>query len=412
MIDDHDVREMLHRRADTVPTMAVDTPKAVRRACRRLLVNGAMATVAAVAIVLTTFAGVDAIRSAPGPADRPTPDTAVLRPNGEVLRYTGGRSYPSSGDLVAVNPETGEERVLVENLSNVTSAEWSADGRWVAYERRATDSEATRSTELWVVSATHEPRRLATGGDPGIFSSIGLYWIWSPSGAELATVDRSTLYTIDPVTGETIDLGSFAAVRRANASPMWTWSPNGTQIAFVAPGGAVASVDIRSGERSILARLSGESLDSISQIDWSPEGSRLAVVSTAKSNSTGRLYVMDADGSNVRVLAEDLDARGVAWSPDGTRLAYGEAAPGSGEVRIWVASLDDADPVQIGSVSFGGCTYPYMCGLAWSPDGTRIGFGKADGEDSAFAADAPGPAEPLDDLTYQSWTGGSFPAWG
>ena len=120
------------------------------------------------------------------------------------------------------------------------------------------------------------------------------------------------------------------------------------------------------------------------------------------SNSTGRLYVMDADGSNVRVLAENLDARGVAWSPDGARLAYGEAAPGSGEVRIWVAPMDGTDPVEIGSVSFGGCTYAYKCGLAWSPDGIRIGFGKAQGEDAAFAADAPGPAEPLDDLTYRT----------
>ena len=192
----------------------------------------------------------------------------------------------------------------------------------------------------------------------------------------------------------------------------WSWSPDGARIAYVEGNrGEITSVDVRSGERSLLARLPGENSDSISDIDWSPDGARLAVLSASMSNSTGRLYVMDADGSNVRVLAESLDARGVAWSPDGARLAYGEAAPGSGEVRIWVEALDGADPVQIGAVSFGGCTYAYKCGLTWSPDGTEIGFGKAEGETSAFAADAPGPAEPLDDLTYQSWAGGSWPAW-
>ena len=414
MIDEHDVQEMLHRRADTVPAMSVDAPTAVRRARRRLVVNGAVATVAAAALVMTTFAGLDALRGAPGPADHPTPNPAILRSNGEVLSYTGGRSYPSEGDLVAVNPETGEERALVENLSNVTSAEWSADGRWVAYLGHSPDSVATSEMELWVVGASREPRRIATGGNPGLFAKFGLFWMWSPTGAELATIDSSRLMTIDPVTGETTDLGTIVGDSEMNVvMSAWSWSPDGARIAYVeGDGGEITSVDVGSGERSIIARLPGENSDSISEIDWSPNGARLAVLSSSMSNSTGRLYVMDADGSNVRVLAEHLDARGVAWSPDGTRLAFGEAAPGSGEVRIWVASMDGAEQTKIGSVSFGGCTYPYECGLTWSPDGTRIGFGKADGEDSAFAADAPGPAERIDDLTYRSWAGGSFPGYG
>jgi Tol biopolymer transport system component len=220
------------------------------------------------------------------------------------------------------------------------------------------------------------------------------------------------LGTIDLTTGETTDLGKVVAdLLSENFGPTWSWSPDGTRIAFVTPGGAIDSVDVRTGERSLLVHLPGENLDSISEIDWSPDGAHLALVSSSMSNSTGRLYVVDADGSNVRVMAEGLDARGVAWSSDGTRFAYGEAAPGSGEVRIWVAPMDGAVPAEIGSVPIGGCTYPSRCGLTWSSDGTRIGFGKAEGEDSAFAADAPGPAEHIDDLTYQSWAGGSFPAY-
>ncbi len=413
MIDEHDVSEMLQRRADTVRATAADTPTVVRRARRRLALNGAAATVAAAAIALATIAGIDAIRSAPIPADRPTPNPAVLRPNGEVLRYTGGRSSPSEGDLVAVNPETGEERVLVHDLSNVTGAEWSADGRWVAYQRHPWDTEASKGFDLWVVGSSREPRRVATGAAPGLMAGIGLEWKWSPRGAELLTLDGSKLNTIDAATGETTDLGRIVddAGMGAYGISAWSWSPDG-RVAFVSPQGGIDSVDVRSGERSVLARLPGENLDSISEIDWSPDGAHIAVLSASMSNSTGRLYVMDADGSNVRVLAEHLDARGVAWSPDGTRLAYGKAAPGSGEVRIWVAPMNGADPVVFGSVSFGGCTYAYKCGLTWSLDGTRIGFGKAGSEDSAFAADAPGPAEPLDDLTYRSWAGGSFPAFG
>jgi hypothetical protein len=48
-----------------------------------------------------------------------------------VLSFTGVPNE-TPGDLVAVNPETGEERVLVEDV--VYSARWSANGSWVAYE--------------------------------------------------------------------------------------------------------------------------------------------------------------------------------------------------------------------------------------------------------------------------------------
>src|ERR687887_1661998 len=275
MIDEHQVREMLHRRANAVPTIVVDAPKAARRARRRLLANGAVAVLAAAAIAVATFTGVDAIRSAPRPADRPTPSPApgVLRANGNVLSFTGDPLQRTPGDLVAVNPETGEERVLVEDLEVVYSASWSADGRWVAYE-----TEGPEGIGLWVVSAAQEPRQVATGA-----SMLG----WSSTGAELATIRLtsplhtniagSTLSTIDPVTGETTDAGSIPeGIGDVTSAP--AWSPDLTRFVFGARGGAIYSVDARSGTRSLLVRLPGENLDSVDQILWSPDGGHLAVL--------------------------------------------------------------------------------------------------------------------------------------
>lgn len=84
MIDEHDVREMLQRRANAVPTIVVEARKAARRARRRLLVNGAIAMLAAAAIAVATFTGVDAIRSATVPADRPTPSPSTTE-NGQAV---------------------------------------------------------------------------------------------------------------------------------------------------------------------------------------------------------------------------------------------------------------------------------------------------------------------------------------
>ena len=329
----------------------------------------------------------------------PTLDDSFARADGEVLSFTGG-------DLVAVNPETGEERVLVEEPGTpVHTARWSADGRWVAYE---TDGEGAE-WDLWVVGASQEPRLIATGGQPYLMADFGLEWIWSPAGAHLAITTDSTLRrTIDLTTGETTDLGIVADHGGPNVNPMWAGSPDGTRIAFQMPGWALSTVDVRSGERSLLARLPGEDFEWIDQILWSPDGSHITVRTESESGA-GRLDVMDADGSNVRVLADDSDPLVVDWSPDGARLAFAGRSGQDGEIRIWAAPMDGAAPVEIGSVSFGGCTYNYTCGLTWSPDGSQIAFHKDEGgEITVFDADGAGEAQPIDELTYASWDGGSY----
>jgi hypothetical protein len=45
-------------------------------------------------------------------------------------------------------------------------------------------------------------------------------------------------------------------------------------------GGAIYSVEVRTGERSLLVRLQGN-LDSVDEIEWSPDGSRLAILNTS-----------------------------------------------------------------------------------------------------------------------------------
>ena len=233
----------------------------------------------------------------------------------------------------------------------------------------------------------------------------GLYWLWSPSGAELAAISRSTFRTIDFATGETTDLGSIVTLLGDNPSE-WAWSPDGTRIAFGMARGALYTVHVRSGERSPLARLPGEDLPSIDEILWSPDGAHIAVVN--QLDEGGRLYVMDADGSNARALDDDFDPLGVAWSPDGTRLAFAEGSRPDEEVRIWVAPMDGNAPTEIGGLPFAGCLWNYKCDLTWSPDGSRIAFHKDEGDDVTFTADGRDGAEPIDALTYRSWDGGWY----
>jgi len=100
---------------------------------------------------------------------------------------------------------------------------------------------------------------------------------------------------------------------------------------------------------------------------WSPDGTRIAF---ARNYA---IYVMDADGGNVRRLspAGTTNDNGPAWSPDGTRIAFhsGAGVP----AHIYTVKPD------------GSALTPLTSGLdndyfpTWSTDGSRIAFGSGRG---------------------------------
>jgi len=93
----------------------------------------------------------------------------------------------------------------------------------------------------------------------------------------------------------------------------------------------------------------------------SPDG-RLICFSIRRQGRNG-LYVMNADGANVRPLAASLDVRDApSWSPDGKFIAVA-ADEGDGS-RLFKVPVDGAAPVRlVDSLS----RMP-----VWSPDGSLI----------------------------------------
>jgi Tol biopolymer transport system component len=323
-------------------------------------------------------------------ASAPTPvetDDSVP-PEGEVLGFTG---EPGPGDLVAVDPSTGDTRVLLSDLADVNSAWWSADRRWVAYVDDAGS---------WVVGPEQESRPLTSGSQP--------LWSWSPTGARIAIIDGSRLSILDVDSESTTEL---ARVTGDVTSPP-VWSPDGTRLAYGARGGKLVSVDVESGEPSVVAELPGHDLDSMDEIEWSPDEARFAIFNDTEPG-LGRLYLVNADGSDVRVLLDDVDFAGMAWSPDGARLAYLDYF-GTG-LRIFTQAPDGDAPILLGFADAGSCVLG-CGGPVWSPDGSRIGlrggaeYVAGDGAWMFFAVDADGTGtvEPIDRMTFASWNDGSY----
>jgi dipeptidyl aminopeptidase/acylaminoacyl peptidase len=207
-------------------------------------------------------------------------------------------------------------------------------------------------------------------------------------------------------------------------------SPDGSKIAYVRRSGDIMTdrirptlwlVDTRTGEQTPLAAGPGAH----SQPRWSPDGKRLAYVSTAEGGSAHLFVRWMASGEAVRITGLPDSPAGLAWSPDGRQIAYTMFVPGDGvklgalpakpEGAQWAPPLEIHSDIQyrtdeegylkpgfshIFLVSAdGGAPRPLSFGsvhdngpLSWTPDGRAIVFSSNRSPDWA--------SEPLDSEVY------------
>ena len=225
---------------------------------------------------------------------------------------------------------------------------------------------------------------------------------WTPDGSRIVFGYGRNIYSVT-TDGTNIELvDGDGGKDTATVSP--DVSPDGSRVVYVAREGdnwEIVSSAIDGSDRQQLTDWKGDDTDPA----WSPDGRLIAFVSENRDerNRTG-LYVMAADGSNVRPVVTfgdlgaalsasypdfetgtDLMRRSVnwaglgvppAWSPDGHHLAF----------RVDVARpIEWAIPdVLIGVVGVDGSGLALLDGdlgvPGWSPDGRHIAFGKTKSE--------------------------------
>jgi Tol biopolymer transport system component len=410
----------------------------LRRRAKRELARkiGAIALVTALIVALLGI-GIGTLDDRTKKPANPPEESHAGTFTGMVIRYTGKIGFDHPGDLIAQDPRTGETITLVSDSSDLLDpndpiawAAASANGRWVAFERPFckgyfSGDNPAGNRGLWVTNGTDEPRQLTAPcveypGGPG---TEGL-WAWSPTGSRLGVVEGDHVILIDPATGDRTDLGQAGGVVTSLA-----WSPDGTRIAYAtvpteglnsSPEGSVYAVSVHGGEHTLIA----ESLGQVTGgqegagIAWSPDGTRIAVIADA---GTPTLYVMNADGSDRRRLAEhvaleDLSgAPNLDWSPDGTRLAYATMSDARDKLQIWNGSPDGSAPVLVFASTSSSRRGIGLSGVpVWSPDGTGIAFQYSptlEGDQGALLianADGSGDVHEIDELQYRRWRGGWY----
>jgi Tol biopolymer transport system component len=152
----------------------------------------------------------------------------------------------------------------------------------------------------------------------------------------------------------------------------------------------------------------------ITNVDWSPDGTRIAYSLSGYDVIREGIYVMEIGTEQVRQLSSCtdpcLDQRGVDWSPDGSRIAYVQADVSGCDLddsiyggcnALYSMKPDGTEPVKLATGSVSEPVSPR------SPDGTSIAFSGRVGEDwfvyttaldgsepARLAADLPSPKRP------------------
>jgi Tol biopolymer transport system component len=193
---------------------------------------------------------------------------------------------------------------------------------------------------------------------------------WSPDGRYLAFVawgDDKIGYDLN-----VLDMASHqfrrlvSHIEMSSTPPEPSWSPDGRRVALYGAENNIDGIFIVDVETSAVEHLSHVRGTPYPEWPaWSPRGDQIAFVANDASGLERDLWLIDADGENVRRVGEvQTTISRAAWSPDGRWLAYPSAD------GITVANLqDDGLTYQIPAL------YITMQ-PAWSPDGQYLYYGE------------------------------------
>lgn len=131
------------------------------------------------------------------------------------------------------------------------------------------------------------------------------------------------------------------------------------------------SIEVVNASQSVFTAEDVFDLEYATSVRVSPDGKTLAYVRRSndimKDRTRSNIWMVDANGDNHRpVLSSRENFSSPRWSPDGERLAY--LSSSEGDTQIYVRYLDSGNDALITNVRSSPSS------IAWSPDGKQIAF--------------------------------------
>ena len=207
--------------------------------------------------------------------------------------------------------------------------------------------------------------------------------VWSPDGTKIAFIsNRDYLLSLYVMNADGSNVRLVADRPLEPAQP--AWSPDGEKLAFTAGRGGKLGFSKLSGDIYVI-NVDGNGLTQLTSGTgvngspaWSPDGKQIAFTSDRDDDGPTKIWIMNADGTNQRILPNSQNTSGTgfhggepAWSPDGSKILFTayQGCADRGAISIYVTNAAGGNAQLLTNT-------PNTCGFysspRWSPDGTKI----------------------------------------
>ena len=251
----------------------------------------------------------------------------------------------------------GNNQIRLTNHPEVDyQPSWSPDGARIAFVSNRNGG----NEQIYVMDSNGKNVKLLTNG------ILGSYPVWSPDGQTIAYNGRVKDDWVEEEHSGIILIAPDGSNRRILAGDIPVldgepaWSPDSQRIAFVSwREDWTGDIGVMDADGRNPKRLT-HTPNNERHPAWSPDGSKIAFTTVPEEDFV--LSVMDADGTNQRILTEEvLDGRmqlifHPAWSPDGRTIAYHFGQGLNGGIHLITA--DGEYLKRLGDVHKGGDSWP------------------------------------------------------
>lgn len=252
------------------------------------------------------------------PTVTPTP-TVIPSFQGIIAILSASRIFSS---IALLDLKTGTIQNFTE--TGADSISWSSDGSWLAFDSAFPSDE---QHDIYKISSSGSELVRLTN-KPQYETDLA----WSPDGNFIA---YSYWNGIALISADGLVSSVITSSEGYQRFP--TWSPDGKQVAYMYLEKYGAPRELRimdaNGTNDRLVKLFPFAYGTI---DWSPDGKWIVLISGTEPEECGDIYTIRPDGSDLTRLTELSGcATEAVWSPDGKYLAYVGRNKAHGNVMTW-----------------------------------------------------------------------------
>jgi Tol biopolymer transport system component len=323
-----DLRTLIRREIERANSPSYTFDDLVRRRDRTVRNRRIAAAIVGLGIAVGSgflFAGV--LRSAPQPAQTPTPTGSVAAspsPLTPLFSMPYRVMYRSGTKIVAVDPADPDNASTLVLDQTTDLIAWSSDGSHLLIKRYPPGGCEGTFGRLFVIAADGSEVPLSTS------HACSLGGSFSPDGSQIVYDDNLRLYVVDVDGSDPRRLVGTDFERGWLGYPVW--SPDADRIAFNVyyEGPYKYAIDVVSSHGDGRHQIVGTGTRWPGGLSWSPNGSLLLFTTGAHSIMSVR-----TDGSGLRELTDGTGSS--AWAPRGSRIAFAR------ERGLFTMAVDGSD---------------------------------------------------------------------